>query len=258
MHKIFPINFDIRTWPIFLTLPRITKSIDGIQLMRLFARRWIARSRQLLSSFDDLEREARRDIPCIPSNRCETQSFDLTEQKIRYSLDCAQQVHIDENESAREFSFARTRDWEDDPYYLWRSYKHNCHWRHKWGQVLRSNLDWDWNPSSSLKRLFKIDTPLQGQLSLIGNDLEVSIATEYEDLPKEIRVAYRTKDGEIRCRTYNIAPSGEEQSKSLLPDHGTQSFGIGDGKDDGTLSYDDCKTTCAKEKVEKWLEATSA
>ena len=47
-------------------------------------------------------------------------------------------------------------------------------------------------------------------------------------------------------------------SKSLLPDHGTQSFGIGDGKDDGTLSYDDCKTTCAKEKVEKWLEATSA
>ena len=119
-------------------------------------------------------------------------------------------------------------------------------------------MDWDWNPSSSLKRLFKIDTPLQGQLSLIGNDLEVSIATEYEDLPKEIRVAYRTKDGEIRCRIYNIAPSGEEQPKSLLPDHGTQSFGIGDGKDDGTLSYDDCKTTCAKEKVEKWLEATSA
>ena len=112
MHKIFPINFDIRTWPIFLTLPRITKSIDGIQLMRLFARRWIARSRQLLSSFDDLEREARRDIPCIPSNRCETQSFDLTEQKIRYSLDCAQQIHVDENESTREFSLARTRGWK--------------------------------------------------------------------------------------------------------------------------------------------------
>ena len=133
----------------------------------------------------------------------------------------------------------------------WEQYQRDCHWRHQWGKILRSNLDQDWDPSSSPRRLFKIDYPLQGQISLNGSNLDVSIVAEYEDLPKETQVAYRTKDGEIRRQTYNIAPSDKAQSKSHLPDHGRQSFGIGDGEGDDTMPYDECKTTCAKEKVER-------
>ena len=125
--------------------------------------------------------------------------------------------------------------------------------RNIWGQVLRSNFDWDWDLSGSLKRLFKIDTPLQGKLSLTGNNLDVSIATRCDGPPKEIRVAYMTETGETKYQTYAVTGNAEpEQPMSHPPGNAEQDVGMGDEP-----PCDDRRTRQAKEKVESWLEATT-
>ena len=130
--------------------------------------------------------------------------------------------------------------------------------RNRWGQVLRSNLDWDWDLSSSLKRLFKIDTPLQGKLSLTGNNLDVSIATRCDGPPKEIRVAYKTETGETTYQTYILPGNAEpEQPMSYSPGHAEQGVGVEGDTDDDTLPCDDHRTRRAKQKVESWLKVTT-
>ena len=189
--------------------------------------------------------------------RCNViQSFDWSEEKLQHSLNRAQQAHVSRNKSSKEFRNARiTDDSDENPYWYWRLYKRRCHWRHKWDQFLRSNLDWDWDLSSSLKKLFKIDSPPHGQPSLKGDSLDLLITTDCDGPPKEIRVAYKTKDGEIRYQAYTALSGIECPASYSLSDHVAQGLSIGDEADVDPSSRDDRRTRHAKEKVEIWLEA---
>ena len=155
IRELIPVYLDTLDWRIKLNLPRVVKSRDRFQLMRRFSQPWIARSRRLLSSLDDLEREARTDMSRMPVRCNVIQSFDWSEEKLQHSLNRAQQAHVSRNKSSKEFRNARiTDDSDENPYWYWRLYKRRCHWRHKWDQFLRSNLDWDWSPAHCFKWMF--------------------------------------------------------------------------------------------------------
>ena len=49
----------------------------------------------------------------------------------------------------------------------WSRYKRYCKHRNRWGQFVRSNLDWDWDLASSLKRLYRL--PRTKQTEKISN-----------------------------------------------------------------------------------------
>ena len=101
-------------------------------------------------------------------------------------------------------------------------------------------------------------TPLEGKLSLTGNNLDVTIATRCDGPPKEIRVAYMTENGETKYQTYAITGNAEpEQPMSYSPDHVEQDADMRGDTDDDTPPCDDRRTRHAKEKVESWLEATT-
>ena len=38
----------------------------------------------------------------------------------------------------------------------WNDHVNSVRAKHSWGQYVRSNLDWDWDPSKSLHQLFKL------------------------------------------------------------------------------------------------------
>ena len=107
----------------------------------------------------------------------------------------------------------------------WRSYKGSCRHRHAWGQFFRSNLDWDWNLASSLKRMYKLPRKREGLLtdsSLNSCYLEANACQPAQptasltngileaafDMPEqpveEVRVAYRSPTGESLYKTFRV------------------------------------------------------
>lgn len=115
---------------------------------------WLSfqRAHRLFTSFKELRREA-LDSTFMQLRRSHNKervdSWNKAEPLA--SLHKAHQDQVPANDLTRRFLEAR-----DGPDYDWRRYKVECRNRHIWGQLLRSNLDWDWDPSSSLTRLFNL------------------------------------------------------------------------------------------------------
>lgn len=145
------------------------------------------------------------------------------------SLDRARSVPVVENDLTREYLEARQVSYVDPTTLCyWKGYKKLQRKRHRMGEYCRSNLDWDWDLSSSLKRLFRIDRPRsssrpegavhQGDKGvptihrgINGGTLEVSIHEKAPNvLEKVVRIRYETEAGEVRYKTFHAEPSVED------------------------------------------------
>lgn len=73
-------------------------------------------------------------------------------QRARESTRGHQAVMTEEYEQAIVRNSSNDRYWASSN---WIRYKASCKARHAWGEYLRSNFDWDWNPSQSLKQVFR-------------------------------------------------------------------------------------------------------
>lgn len=104
----------------------------------------------------------------------------------------------------------------------WAHYQLRRLLRHKWGQYLRSNMDWDWDLGACMKRLFKVEKhiragpPLNVPASSTAIDvgpgpegtLKISMGDAQGGLPKEVQVAYKTKTGETQYMSFVPVGSG--------------------------------------------------
>lgn len=122
----------------------------------------------------------------------------------------AQRVHVPENDATREFLEARRdqRDWVD--------YKGICHMRHEWGMYLRSNLDWDWDTTGCLERLFELPeeaiaptVPIATVSLDAGRSDTWNIATD-ASMPMKIKIPYKSALGKTKYRTFVSCPSSED------------------------------------------------
>lgn len=91
--------------------------------------------------------------------------------------------------------------------------------RHKWGEHLRSYLDWDWDSGGCLQRFFSIErsaktipteAALYADLDMDngeGETLDVYIGAIQAESFKTVRVAYHTSSGEMKYRTFSADSS---------------------------------------------------
>lgn len=187
------------------------------------------RSQRLLSSLEDL----RSDI-VHGNQQLDTMAsmwkvvnphdfFEWPEEDLRQSRRRAWKVIVRTTDLTREFMIAHT----SYDINQWYAYKVNCQRRHRWGEFLRSNMDWEWDTGSCLKRLFKIEQPLPceeaaASIATVGSSstqqegdiAQVVIGGARTTMPKVIQVPYRDELGRNQYRTYHAAPSVEDVSIS--------------------------------------------
>lgn len=213
-----------------------------------------ARTRRLLASPDEL----RREVGDLMELKYSTLSYSMDvppfekrrEGECQHSLDRARSVPVVENDLTTEFLSARSNPhWTgySNGYGRWEYYKTLQRKRHRMGEYCRSNLDWDWATSGSLKRLFKIDrtkkTPQPGgakQNDVSVTDLPVSIEltdpgggidsdnlTLDVTIPEtelnasvlgKVRIRFETKSGEVRYKTFYAGTLSEDED--VAPDAG--------------------------------------
>lgn len=202
--------------------------IDRIILPRRFSRnaepviqqlttQYASRSHRLLSSLECLKREVRA---WLPSETKFSKRKEWSDEKLRISLGRAKHVRVCENDLTLQFIKARDmphQTWGDLRF--WKSYKENCYMRHKWGEHLRSYLDWDWDSGGCLQRFFgsersakKIPTEAALNVDLDmddgeGETLDVYIGAIQAQSLKKVRVAYHTSSGEMKYRTFSADSS---------------------------------------------------
>lgn len=75
------------------------------------------------------------------------------EQVLQVSLRRAQAIKVRQDDKTEAFVSCQMHG--TNSLANWRQYKVKCQIRHKWGELLRSSLEWDWNPSDSLMKLFE-------------------------------------------------------------------------------------------------------
>lgn len=216
-----------RTMRLFPEVYRVIERcdpIDRIILPRRFSRnaepvfqrfttQYASRSHRLLSSLECLEREVRA---CSPSETKFSRTKEWSDEKLRISLGRAERVRVCENDLTLQFIKARDmphQTWGDLRF--WKSYNENCYMRHKWGEHLRSYLDWDWDSGVCLQGLFGVERltkniPTEATLhadfdkdNVEGEILNVYIDAILAQSLKTVRVAYRTNLGEIKYRTFS-------------------------------------------------------
>lgn len=186
------------------------------------------RTWRLLRSFDALEIEVRG---CTSqSNYCTTQ-FKITADPHwnllddfgdewwkcwKITLDRARRVRVQENGLTEEFREARRLGLEDKyECRNWAKYQLRRTSRHKWGQYLRSNMDWDWDLGTCMRRLFKVEPTREGHspatqcspatYSEIDMDEKQGATWRLEAqgrLPKEVQIAYKTETGETQYMSF--------------------------------------------------------
>lgn len=202
--------------------------IDRIILPRRFSRnaepvfqqlttQYASRSHRLLSSLECLKREVRA---WLPSETKFSKRKEWSDEKLRISLGRAKHVRVCENDLTLQFIKARDmphQTWGDLRF--WKSYKENCYMRHKWGEHLRSYLDWDWDSGGCLQRFFgsersakKIPTEAALNVDWDMDDgeeetLDVYIGAIQAQSLKKVRVAYHTSSGEMKYRTFSANSS---------------------------------------------------
>lgn len=138
----------------------------------------------------------------------------------------AQCAHIFESDATREFLDARGHPWLVG----WKSYKTACRMRHKWGLYFRSNIDWDRDTTKCLKRLFELPErvpPLIAPIATVDQDaVEADTWNVFTqaNLPKQMKVTYKSVTGETKYRTIMICPSSDDvtSAREVSQDVGEQ------------------------------------
>lgn len=162
----------------------------------------VKRTCQLLTSFDELKHELRCSVSSaefaspseLPFPIVPVQDYDT----LLSSLNRARQVQVCENDLTRDFVLSR--DIEQSGVDDWMQYRGDICTRRLWGEELRSNLDWDWDPSISLKRLFEVERESTPNISVSavanGPHITVFISSSHANtLEKvDVRIASISED----------------------------------------------------------------
>lgn len=198
------------------------------------------RTLRLIKSFDELEREvwgcaaqtnistSQSRIDADPSWRYPTDFGDEWWKHWGSTLGRARRVHVPENYLTQEFREARRigldckpvegGKWQNDfDTRGWPFYELHRLSRHKWGQYLRSNMDWDWDLGTCMKRLFKIEnrsepfpdakpppasSPRIDVGAGTGGMLKISMEEAQAGLPREVQIAYKLTTGRTHYLTF--------------------------------------------------------
>lgn len=212
-------------------LPRrvraITSNASELPVLLSYRDSWSGRSRRLLASLDELEREIRDCSSSFGYASLRSESGGSprdevwNESQMQDSLQRARQATVRENNKTREFLRARgeRKGDECDDLWRWMWYKKTRRLRRTWGELLRSNMDWDWDTASSLKRLFRTEDEGKARLGVRqctsnyeafnSHLLEVSIEEPPLIVPEVIRLRYKTKTGEVAFKTFYAGSSVE-------------------------------------------------
>lgn len=218
---------------------RNTTSIGNTPIiLRSYLAICTARNRRLLASLDGLRREA-SDSKALKYGSLlkpliDPPFIDESGDEWQRSLDRARSIPVVKNDMTREF--LRARDpycWGPDSLWFWERHKRLLRQRHRMGEYCRSNLDWDWDTGSCLKRLFRIDrskncpntecakqqqgtgvsatidVPVAG-VGTDGRALNMAIPGKGRNLLEKIHVRYETETGEVRYKTFYPGPSVED------------------------------------------------
>lgn len=171
-----------------------SKHEDPLTIHR-YTQAYMRRSHRLLSSFDELEREVQSDaVRVLPQSQWDglhdrrqadeelklsrerawqalSQKLCISEDDIRWELDRVPDSQYGDiarfrNSIAQTYAREKGLTWKfmralfNRSYFdNWRWYKGKCRDRQRWGEYLRSDLDWDWDTASCLKRLFDVERP---------------------------------------------------------------------------------------------------
>lgn len=170
----------------------------------------------------------------LPNPLIDTPFIDVSEDELQRSLDVARSISVVVKDLTWKFLKAREPpSWNPDCLCRWKLYKEFQRKRHHMGEYCCSNLDWDWDTASCLKRLFRIDRPKKcpnpecvkqqegtGLSATIdvplaggesdGRTLNVAIAEKGRNTFEKVRMRYETETGEVRYKTFYAGPSVEE------------------------------------------------
>lgn len=181
------------------------------------------RSRRLLGSFDELEREVRDSAARIRCSSSRAKVVDdaarWTDGRFRFTLNQARKAQIQCNDLTGDFAWARSYDLRDG-LREWKWYKEMCFSRHGWGEYFRSNLDWDWDLGQAMNRLRVFDSnaksptvmPRNGRRTTynlpiaivdeVHGTMELTLGTMPGPSLNKIRVAYTGETGETHFVTF--------------------------------------------------------
>ena len=147
----------------------------------------------------------------------------------------------------------------------WGYYQENRERRYYWGQALCCHYDWDWNLSSSLKRLFS--RPFKQhliRLSEVQDNRRLKRAFK-NSVPEVLTVEYTNENGEIRHKTFRADPSLEDvTARNHAPDDSTSLSSTreepvaGSSSSEGRLEYKNILeyreiNRHVRRKIEAWL-----
>ena len=148
-YDTYPIDSD--------NLPRRTLiGRSPVVLNRKRVERWIImqariRTASLLHNLDKLRDEVQlswsRTDKDIRDGKIKEIDWDEWEKKLLKSLEGARRVQFREDIFSEEIL---------ENQLTWNDHVNSVRAKHSWGQYLRSNLDWDWDPSKCLHQLFKL------------------------------------------------------------------------------------------------------
>lgn len=209
------------------------------------------RTRRLFSSFDELDREVwgSASQPSISTPQSKTDadpcwyslhSFGaLWWDHWQTSLGRARSVQVPDDDISKEFREARRHGLGHDSSHEpgdrrqrkvvdddknWGYYQLRRASRHRWGQYLCSNMDWEWDLGACMERLFTAEKQIREGPSTAGRRTSASsieidmgvvpgeswslMAKEVHGiLPKEVKISYKTKDGRTQYMLFVPASS---------------------------------------------------
>lgn len=197
---------DLATYP-----RKILKTLDMYAdppILRNYAKTYIdasvKRTCRLLTSFNELKHELRCSVSSAEFASPSGLPYPVpiapakTYESLLSSLNRARQVQVCENDLTQDFIFSRNI--EQLGVNDWIQYTNDRQTRRLWSEEFRSNLDWDWDPSSSLKRLFEVDRESTPNISVSavanGPHITVFISSSHANtLEKvDVRIASVSED----------------------------------------------------------------
>lgn len=214
----------------FSTYPR--KVFDTVDrygdppILRNYAKMYIdasvKRTCRLLTSFDELKHELRCSVSSAefasPSGLPYPIPPEETYESLLSSLNRARQVQVVKNDLT--WDFILSRDIEQVGVNDWLQYRDDLHTRRLWSEEFRSNLDWDWDPSSSLKRLFEVERKSPKSFSRVTPNISVSAVANGPHITVFIEPSHANALEKVDVRIASISQDNkkdESESWTCIP-----------------------------------------
>lgn len=179
------------------------------------------RSRRLLRSFNELEREV---WGCASRTNISTSQLEIVGhphwisaddfgdewwKHWKNTLERARKVQVSETVLTEEFREVRRLGLRRESWYRhWAGYQLLRLTRQKWGQYFRSDMDWDWDLGTCMKHLFDVEQTREGKSPAAQSspapyskiDVKAEKGTTWRleaqgSLPREVQIAYKTETG---------------------------------------------------------------